>query len=99
MEFVVLIAGFALLMLLVYYIKKLCYTYLTAYKRKKYSLIIVSILYTAMIIYFILSTVKYFDYGHLMTYVMPAVTVLFAAFSFYYIQSEIKKLKRLKPVK
>lgn len=93
MEFVVLIGSFAVLLLLSYYGKKLSYRYLSKYQRIKYALIIASFSYIALLIFFIIPLVKYFNYLSLI------LLIFLTGFVCYSIYAGIKKLQHLSPKK
>jgi hypothetical protein len=88
MEFLVLIAAFAIFLLFANYSKQWL-SGLPEQKRIKYTLIITSIIYIGLLAFFIKSLVKYFNYLSLI------IIILFTGFTCYSIYVGIKKLKQL----
>ena len=92
MQFLVLIAALIAIPFLIYYGRRFAYYHFTQYQRSKYSLIILTVNFTGLIIFFIYSLVKYFNYLSLIT------LILFIAFTYYTIRAGLLKLKKLKPI-
>jgi amino acid transporter len=91
MEFLVLITAFLVFLVLANYAKK-WHLSLPKFKRIKHSLIITSTIYIVLLIFFIISLVKYFNYLSLITF------IFFTGFILYTINVGIEKLKQINKI-